>query len=167
MLQGTNQLNSRTVTSGVFSGLGAKLVTFPHLKREFHQSNILAFYKIQSRCCNATYYGKTKYHLVSECVIFFVFFVLIWREIALKLLTLDSLGNRLKVIMILPQMNTFYFDFEDLSILTTNKNAFKVSLMDNNFINRDHLPLNKSKQSLPLNTSYILRGVPLSHEFYM
>ena len=103
----------------------------------------------------------------SECVMFFVFFVLIWREIALKLLTLDSLGNRLKVIMILPQMNTFYFDFEDFSILTTNKNAFKVSLMDNNFINRDHLPLNKSKQFLPLNTSYILRGVPLSHEFYM
>ena len=41
-------------------------------------------------------------------------------------------------------------DFEDFSILATNSNEFKVTLMDSLLINRDHPPLNKNKQSLPL-----------------
>ena len=41
-------------------------------------------------------------------------------------------------------------DFEDFSILATNNNDFKVTLMESLFINRDHPPLNKNKQSLPL-----------------
>ena len=40
-------------------------------------------------------------------------------------------------------------DFEDFSILATN-NDFKVTLMESLRINRDHPPLNKNKQSLPL-----------------
>ena len=61
--------------------------------------------------------------------------------------------------------------------------------MDNHFVNRDYPPLNKSKQSLPLKlfnsqgaifhqlmnckidlpgcSSFILRGIFLSQEFYM
>ena len=41
-------------------------------------------------------------------------------------------------------------DLEDFSILATNNNDFKVTLMESLLINRDHPPLNKSKQSLPL-----------------
>ena len=41
-------------------------------------------------------------------------------------------------------------DFEDFSILATNNNDFKVTLMGSLLINRDHPPLNKNKQSLPL-----------------
>ena len=41
-------------------------------------------------------------------------------------------------------------DFEDFSILAANNNDFKVTLMESLLINRDHPPLNKNKQSLPL-----------------
>ena len=41
-------------------------------------------------------------------------------------------------------------DFEDSSILATNNNDFKVALMESLLINRDQPPLNKNKQSLPL-----------------
>ena len=44
-------------------------------------------------------------------------------------------------------------DFEDFSILATNNNDFKVTLMESLLINRDHPPLNKNKQSLPLELS--------------
>ena len=41
-------------------------------------------------------------------------------------------------------------DFEDSSILVANNNHFKVMLMESLLINKDHPPLNKNKQSLPL-----------------
>ena len=41
-------------------------------------------------------------------------------------------------------------EFEDFSILASNNNDFKVTLMESLLINRDHPPLNKNKQSLPL-----------------
>ena len=41
-------------------------------------------------------------------------------------------------------------DFEDFSALATNNNEFKVTLMERLLINRDDPPLNKNKQSLPL-----------------
>ena len=41
-------------------------------------------------------------------------------------------------------------DFEDFSILATNNNDFKVTLTESLLINRDHPPLNKNQQSLPL-----------------
>ena len=41
-------------------------------------------------------------------------------------------------------------DFEDFAILASNNNDFKVTLMESLLINRDHPPLNKKKQSLPL-----------------
>ena len=36
-------------------------------------------------------------------------------------------------------------DFEDFSILTTNDNNFKVTIMESLLINRDHPPFNKNK----------------------
>ena len=44
-------------------------------------------------------------------------------------------------------------DFKDFSILATNNNNFKVMLMGSLLINRDHPPLNKNNQSLPLELS--------------
>ena len=41
-------------------------------------------------------------------------------------------------------------DFEDFSILATNNNEFKVTLMESFLINRNYPPLNKNKQFLPL-----------------
>ena len=41
-------------------------------------------------------------------------------------------------------------EFEDFSILSTNNNDFKVTLMDSVLINRDYPSLNQNKQSLPL-----------------
>ena len=41
-------------------------------------------------------------------------------------------------------------DFEDFSILATKNNDFKFTLIESLLINRDHPPLNKNKQSLPL-----------------
>ena len=41
-------------------------------------------------------------------------------------------------------------DFEDFSILDADNSDFKVTLIEGLVINRDHPPLNKKKQSLPL-----------------
>ena len=41
-------------------------------------------------------------------------------------------------------------DFEDFSILATNNNDFKFTLMEIVLINKDHPLLIKNKQSLPL-----------------
>ena len=40
--------------------------------------------------------------------------------------------------------------FDDFSILASNSNDYKVTLMENLLINRDHPPLNKKGHSLPL-----------------
>ena len=40
--------------------------------------------------------------------------------------------------------------FDDFSILASNNNDFKVTLMESLLINRDHTPLNKNRVSLPL-----------------
>ena len=40
--------------------------------------------------------------------------------------------------------------FDNFSILGDNNNNFKVTLMENLLINRNHPPLNKNRQSLPL-----------------
>ena len=41
-------------------------------------------------------------------------------------------------------------DFEDFSIFATNNNDFQIMLMGSLLISRDHPPLNKNKQSFPL-----------------
>ena len=41
-------------------------------------------------------------------------------------------------------------DFKNYSILATNNNDFKVTLMESLLINRGHHPLHKNNQSLPV-----------------
>ena len=98
-------------------------------------------YKFQCGSCNATYYGKTKRH----------FKVRMCEHLGISALT----GKRVKGDDDSAIQEHLLFcnhkpDFEDLSILATNNNDFKVTLMESLLINRDHPPLNKNKQSLPL-----------------
>ena len=66
--------------------------TFKDKITSFLRSGIV--YKFQCGSCNATYYGKTKRHLRSECAN-------TWE-------LLHSLEKELKVMMILPLKNIFY-----------------------------------------------------------
>ena len=98
-------------------------------------------YKFQCGSFNATYYGKTKHHSkVRMC-----------EHLGISAPT----GKRVKGDDDSAIKDHFLFcnhtpDLEDFSILATNNNDFKVTLMESLLINRDHLPLNRNKQSLPL-----------------
>ena len=98
-------------------------------------------YKFQCGSCNATYYGKTKRHFkVRTC-----------EHLGISALT----GKRVKGDDDSAIKEHLLFcnhtpDFEDFSILGSNNNDFKVTLMESLLINRDHPPLNKNKQSLRL-----------------
>ena len=127
----------------MFTRLSAKLVTFLRLKTKFCSSYIVAsnVYKFQCCGCNATYYGKTKRH----------FKVRMCEHLGISALT----GKRVKGDDDSAIKEHLLFcnhtpDFEDFSILAANKSDFKVTLMESLLINRDHPPLNKNKQSLPL-----------------
>ena len=95
-------------------------------------------YKFQCGSCNATYYGKTKCHFkVRMCERFGIS---------------AHTGKRVKGDDDSAIKEHLLFwnhtpDFEDFSILTTNNNDFKVTLMESLLINRDQPPLNKNKQS--------------------
>ena len=101
-------------------------------------------YKFQCGSCHATYYGKTKRH----------FKVRMCEHLGISALT----GKRVKGDDDSAIKEHLLFcnhkpDFEDFSILATNNNDFKVTLMESLLINRDHPSLNKNKQSLPLELS--------------
>ena len=98
-------------------------------------------YKFQSSGCNAVYYGKTKRH----------FKVRMCEHLGISALT----GKRVKGDDDSAMKEHLLFChhapyFEDLSILATNNNDFKVTLMESLLINRDHTSLNKNKHSLLL-----------------
>ena len=98
-------------------------------------------YKLQCGGCSATYYSITKRHFkVSMC-----------EHMGISALT----GKRVKNDDDSAIKEHLLFcnhapDFEAFSILANNSNDFKVKLMESLLINRDHPPLSKSKQSLPL-----------------
>ena len=105
----------------------------------FLRSDIV--YKFQCGSCNSTYYDKTKRH----------FKVRMCEHLGISALT----GKRVEgdVDSAIKEHLSFCnhtSDFEDFSILATNNNDFKVTLMENLLISRNHPPLNKNKQSLPL-----------------
>ena len=113
--------------------------TFKDKIPSFLRSGIV--YKFQCGSCNATYYGKTKRH----------FKVRMCEHLGISALT----GKRVKGDDDSAIKEHLLFcnhtpEFEDFSILTSNNNDFKVTLMESLLINRDHPPLNKNKQSLPL-----------------
>ena len=136
--------------------------------------------QIQCGGCNATYYDKTKCH----------FKVRIREHSGISTLTekrvKDGDDSAIKEHLLFCSHAP---DFEDFSILATKNNDFKVLLMESLLVNKDHPSLNKNKQSLPLElfdsqgtkfhqmisheidsfccSSFILRVVLLSHEFYI
>ena len=96
---------------------------------------------VQYGSFNATYYGKTKRH----------FKVRMCEHLGISALTGKRVkgddDSAIKEHLLFCNHTT---DFEDFSILATNNNEFKVTLMECILINRDDPPLNKNKQSLPL-----------------
>ena len=113
--------------------------TFKNKIPSFLSSGIVC--KFQCGSCNTTYYGKTKRH----------FKVRMCEHLEISAFT----GKRVKgdddsAIKKHPSFCNHTPDFEDFSILATNNNDFKVTLMESLLINRDHSPLNKNKQSLHL-----------------
>ena len=98
-------------------------------------------FKFQCGGCNPTCYGKIKRHCKVKM-----------REyLRMSVLT----GKRVKVdddpaIMEQLLCCSHSPDFEYFSILTTNSNIFQVTFIESLLINRDHSPLNKNKQSVPL-----------------
>ena len=90
---------------------------------------------------NATYYGKTKRD----------FKVRICEHLGVSAIT----GKRVKgdSNSVIKEQHLFCNHssrFDDFSVLASNSKDFKVTLMENLLINRDHTPLNKNRHSLPL-----------------
>ena len=98
-------------------------------------------YKFHCGSCNATYYGETKRHLKVRMCEHLGISALNGKRV--KDDDDSTIKERLLFCNHIP-------DFEDFSILATINNDFKVTLMESLLINRDQPPLNKNKQSLPL-----------------
>ena len=118
----------------------SNIFTFKDKIPTFLRSGIV--YKFQCGSCNGTYYGKTKRQ----------FKVRICEHLGISALTGkrvkgDDDDSAIKELLLFCNRTS---DFEDFSILATNSNDFKVTLMESLIINRDHPPLDKNKQSLPL-----------------
>ena len=98
-------------------------------------------YKFKCAGWNAIIYGKNKRH----------FSVRMCEHLGILAVT----GKRVKSdddSAIVEHLLFWYHspDFENDTVLLTNNNDFKVTLMENLLINRDHPPLKKNKQSLRL-----------------
>ena len=119
-----------------------KLINFFTFKDKipvFLRSGIV--YKFKCGSCTATYYGKTKRH----------FKIRMCEHLGVCALT----GKRVKgdndsAIKEHHLFCNYSSGFDDFSILASNNNDFKVTLMESLLINRDHPPLNKNRHSLPL-----------------
>ena len=91
-------------------------------------------YKFKCGGCNATNYGKTKCENLGVSAL---------------------IGKILKgdINFVIKEHHLFCnhsSGFDNFSILASNNNDFKVTLMEILLINRDHPPLNKNRHSLPL-----------------
>ena len=125
----------------MFPRLSAKLVTFLHLRTIPSFSRAGTVYIFQCGGCSATYYGKTKRHLKVRMCEHLGILALTWKRVK---------GNDDSTIKEHLLFCSHSSDFEDSSILTTNNNDLKVTLMESLLTDRDHPTLNKNKQSLPL-----------------
>ena len=98
-------------------------------------------YKFKCRGCNATYYGKTKRH----------FKVIMCEHLGLSALSGKRMrGNNDSAVKEHHLFCNHSSGFDDFSILASNNNDIKVTLMKGLLINRDHPPLDKNRHSLPL-----------------
>ena len=111
------------------------------------QDKILLFlrsgivHKFQCDSCNTIYYGKTKRHFKIRMCKHLAIFPLTEKRVK------GDDDSAIKEHLLFCNHTT---DFEDFSVLAFNNNEFKVTLMERLLINRDDPPLNKNKQSLPL-----------------
>ena len=119
-----------------------KLISFFTFKDKipiFLRSGIV--YKFKCGGCNANYYGKTKCH----------FKVRMCEHLGVSALTGKTVkGDNESAIKEHHLFCNHSCGFENFSILASNNNDFKVMLMESLLINRDHPPLNKNKDLLPL-----------------
>ena len=131
-------MNFHTVISELFSSASARLVTFLHLKTKFHCSYILAlFTNFIVVAAMLPIMAKLSVILKPECVNTWEFLHPLGR--------VKGDNSAIKEYLLFWKHKP---DLEDFSILATYN--FKVTLMESLLINRDHLPSNKNKQSLPL-----------------
>ena len=113
--------------------------TFKDKIPSFLRSSVV--YKFECGSCNATYYDKTNRH----------FKVRMCEHLGISVLTMKRVkGDDDSAIKEHLLFCNHTSEFEDFSILASNNNDFKVTLIESLLINRDHPPLNKNKQSLPL-----------------
>ena len=121
----------------LYSRVSASWSISSHSKTKFLFSYVLKF---KRGGCSATYYGKTKRH----------FKVRICEHLGVSALTgKRAKGNNDSTI----KKHLFCnhsSGFDDFSILASNNNDIKVTLMEGLLINRDHPPLDKNRHSLPL-----------------
>ena len=90
--------------------------------------------------CNATYYGKTKHH----------FKVRMCEQLGVSALTGKRVkGDNKSAIKEHHLFCNHSSSFDDFSILASNNSDFKVTLMESLLIERDHIPLNTNRHSLP------------------
>ena len=120
-----------------------KLINFFTFKDKipiFLRSGIV--YKFKCGGCNATYYGKTKRH----------FKVRMCEHLGVSALNGKRVkGNNHSAVKEHNLFCNHSSGFDDFSMLASNNNDFKVRLMKNFLMNRDHAPLNKNnRHSLPL-----------------
>ena len=125
----------------MFSRLSARLVTFLHYYNFFSFLRSGIVYNFQCGSCNATYYGKTKRQFKIRMCEHLGISALIGKRVK---------GNDDSAIKEHLLFCNHTPEFEDFSILASHNNDFKFTLMESFLINRDHPPLNKNKQSLPL-----------------
>ena len=98
-------------------------------------------YKFKGGGCNATYYGKTKRHFKVRMCEHLGVSALTWKRVK---------GDNDSAIKEHHLFCNHSSGFDDFSILASNNNDFKVTLMESLLINRDHPPFNKNSHSLPL-----------------
>ena len=118
---------------------GSNFFTFKDKIPSFLRFDLV--YKFQCGSYNANDYGKTKRHFKVRMCEHLGISALIGKRV--KGDDDSAIKEHLLFCNHTPEFGYF-------SILATNNNDFKVSLMESLLINRDQLPLNKNKQSLPL-----------------
>ena len=113
--------------------------TFKDKVPVFLRSGIV--YKFKYGGCNATYDGKTKRHFKVRMCEHFGVSALIGKTVK---------GDNDSGIKEHHLFCDHSSGFDDFSILASNNNDFKVTLMESPLVNRDHPPLNKNRHTLHL-----------------
>ena len=123
----------------MFSRLNPKLLIILHLKINFHRFYVLALF--------------TNVSVVAAMLPIMAKLSVILRSEYVNTSALTGKSVKSDVDSAIKDYLLFFNytpDFKDFSILATNNNDFKVTLIERLLINKDDLPLNKNKQTIPL-----------------